>query len=159
MLLLIHEKVNVFSLWTVLLTAALLSAEEEQTVKSISPLPRSAVLNEVAMSSFLTCTMPCFFSKWSFCFVFLFLSEMSNSVLSLRNSFLSTLWCNKHVSSCLIASMLHDPVMASTQLQDLSSALMCFLHLLYMYATCVIGREPLCVWACPHMPMDFNDGS
>ncbi len=152
MLLLSHEKVNVFSLWTVCwrLLCSVLRRNKQSNQSHPCPALLSWMRLPCPLFSHALChvffpnglSVLCFCQRWA---IASFLWEI---VFSHNFHHKSTLWCNKHVSSCIIASMLHDPVMALTQLQDLSSALMCFLHLLYIYATCVIVFSRFALYLC-----------
>lgn len=135
------------------------------TVKSISPLPRSAALNEVAMSSSLTYNMPHLFSPNILSFVRDELQCLYRIIMCFLNS--SYYLCdviNVTLSSCLIASVLHECVMASAQHQDLNSVRMRFSRFMtchwkgaIVYVKMCNAR--VCMGACPHMPMNINDGS
>lgn len=134
------------------------------TVKSISPLPCSAALNEVAMSSSLTRTVPRLSSpKRSF-----LCQRLAAASLPYKHAFskfiLLFVWRNKCDSETAVVLRPCCMILSWPQLSI--SALMRFLQI---YVTSVTGREPLCVWkcvctcvcvgACPHMPMNINDGS
>lgn len=123
------------------------------TVKSISPLPRSAALNKIAMSSSLTCNMPRLFSPNIISFV----RDELQCPYFINMHFLNSLYylydiINVTLSSCLIASVLHDCVMASAQHQDLNSALMRFSRFMTLLSLegshCVC--ENVCVWERVH---------
>ncbi len=178
MLLLSHEKVNVFSLWTVCwrLLCSLLRRNKQSNQSHPCPALLSWMRLPCPLFSHALChvffpnglSVLCFCQRWA---IASFLWEI---VFSHNFHHKSTLWCNKR--AC-VAVLLHPccMILSWPQLSFRISALLwcvfsicsifmplvslCFLHLLYIYATCVIGREPLCVRACPHMPMDFNDGT